>query len=124
MWIEQSFRTIKRGGWQWHRTRMKDPERVSRHWLAISVATLWLVCVGGEADEAILQIDVAEPTCRSRKASRMRITSVFQRGWVSILVSLIHHLPLPLGCLIPEPWLPVPETLTCYETCCELDKCA
>jgi len=124
MWIEQSFRTIKRGGWQWHRTRMTDPERVSRHWLAISVATLWLVCVGTEADEAILQIHIAEPTCRPRKASRIRMTSVFQRGWVGILVSLIHHLPLPLGRLIPEPWLPVPETLTYHETSCELDKCA
>jgi hypothetical protein len=103
---------------------MTDPERVSRHWLAISVATLWLVCVGGEADEAILQIHIAEPTCTPRKASRMRMTSVFQRGWVNILVSLIHHLPLPLGRFIPEPWLPVHGTLAYHETSCELDKCA
>jgi len=126
MWIEQSFRTIKRGGWQWHRTRMTNPERASRHWLAISVATLWLVCVGGEADEAMLQIDIADTItiCNPRKASRLRMVSVFQRGWVGILVSLIRHLPLPLGHFIPEPWLSVSETLRYYEASNELDKCA
>jgi len=126
MWIEQSFRTIKRGGWQWHRTRMTDPERVSRHWLAISVATLWLVCVGGEADEAILQIEIADiiTTCKPRKASRMRMVSVFKRGWIDILVSLIYHLPLPLGRFIPEPWLPVSGTSTRHETSSEFSKCA
>ena len=105
---------------------MTNPERASRHWLAISVATLWLVCVGGEADEAMLQIDIADITtiCNPRKASRLRMVSVFQRGWVGILVSLIRHLPLPLGRFIPEPWLSVSETLRCHEASNELDKCA
>lgn len=126
MWIEQSFRTIKRGGWQWHRTRMTDPKRVSRHWLAISVATLWLVCVGGEVDEAMVKIgiDNAMAGTNPKKTSRMRVNSVFQRGWVSILVSLIHHTPLPLGCFIPEPWLPAMEPLTHHEGKCRIDKCA
>ena len=34
----------------WHLSRMRDPKRVERIWLAIAVATLWLVSVGGEAD--------------------------------------------------------------------------
>jgi hypothetical protein len=46
-WIEQGFRTIKRGGWQWHGTRMTDPRRAQRLCLAVSVATLWLLSVGG-----------------------------------------------------------------------------
>ena len=126
MWIEQSFRTIKRGGWKWHLTKMKDTERVSRHWVAISVATLWLVCVGGEADEAMLQISIADamPNSRTHKASRLRMTSVFQRGWVNILASIIHRLALPLGHFIPEPWLPVPETPRHHETSSELAICA
>ena len=40
----------KRGGWGWHQTKMVDPERAERLWLAIAVATLWAVSVGGEAD--------------------------------------------------------------------------
>ena len=27
-WIEQGFRGLKRGGWQWHRTRRRDPVRM------------------------------------------------------------------------------------------------
>ena len=125
-WIEQCFRTIKRGGWQWHRTKMKDPDRAARLWLAISVATLWLLCVGGEADEAMSQIQIPDITAhlRSRKATRLRMTSVFQQGWVTIFVSLVCHFPLPLGRFIPEPWLPPSGTLSEPETNTGLAKCA
>jgi len=47
-WVEQFFKDGKRGGWQWQHTRMTDPARAERLWLAIAVATLWLVRVGGE----------------------------------------------------------------------------
>ena len=40
-WIEGGFKDTKRGGWDWHQTKMVDPERVERLWLAIAVATLW-----------------------------------------------------------------------------------
>lgn len=49
-WIEGFFKDSKRGGWQWHHTKMTDPKRAERLWLAIAVATLWLVSVGGEED--------------------------------------------------------------------------
>jgi hypothetical protein len=42
-----------RAGWQWQRTRMTDPQRAARLWLAVAVATLWLLSVGGEADATI-----------------------------------------------------------------------
>ena len=124
-WIEQGFRAIKRGGWQWNGTRMTDPRRAERLWLAVSVATLWLLSVGGEAeamaDEAnastpgVVFPDIAEclDQCtpqsvakprRRRKAARLRLVSIFRRGWIAILVSLIRHEPLPLGRFIPEPW--------------------
>lgn len=115
-WIEQGFRTIKRGGWQWHQTRMTDPRRAQRLWLAVSVATLWLVSVGGDAEvnadipEGVIPDIVdfpVQPKCRKRrmrKATMLRLVSIFRRGWVTILVSLIRHDPLPLGCFIPEPW--------------------
>ena len=119
-WIEQGFRTIKRGGWQWHGTRMTDPRRAQRLWLAVSVATLWLLSVGGEA-EAKAEAEIAFPDivdclehCANpqasvnprpqRKASKLRLVSIFRRGWITIVVSLIRHDPLPLGRFIPEPW--------------------
>jgi hypothetical protein len=50
-WIEQGFKVIKGGGWDWEKTRMEDPARVERLWLVMAVATLWVVAVGAE-DEA------------------------------------------------------------------------
>ncbi len=46
VWIEQGFRTLKRMGWQWHRTRRLDPARVDRHGLVLAVATLWVLAYG------------------------------------------------------------------------------
>jgi hypothetical protein len=50
-WIEQGFKLIKGGGWDWQKTRMDDPGRVERLWLVLAVATLWVVALGAE-DEA------------------------------------------------------------------------
>src|SRR5262249_2916454 len=54
-WIEQGFKVIKGGGWDWQKTRMEEPGRVERLWLVLAVATLWVVAVGA-ADEAWEQI--------------------------------------------------------------------
>src|SRR5262249_47861420 len=116
-WIEQGFKVTKRAGWQWHRTHMTKPERAARLWLAVAVATLWLLSVGGEAEEAIPARAVpawapAEP--RAGRAPRLRLVSVFRRGWNLILVALLDQAPLPLGRFVPEPWpaIPVPEEAT------------
>jgi hypothetical protein len=45
-WIEQGFKVIKGGGWDWEKTRMEDPGRVERLWLVLAVATLWVVAIG------------------------------------------------------------------------------
>lgn len=114
-WIEQGFKDTKRGGWQWQATRMSDPERVSRHWLVIAVATRWLVHVGGEAEAEAEADDELPGTIlrlapalaarrRQRRASRLREVSVLRRGWTRVLVALLEHAPLPLGAFCPEPW--------------------
>jgi Transposase DDE domain len=109
-WIEQGFKITKRAGWQWQRTRMTMPERAARLWLAVAVATLWLLSVGGEADEAIPASTVPEVTAllpmplRLRRATRLRLVSVFRQGWTLILVALLEQAPLPMGRFIPEPW--------------------
>jgi hypothetical protein len=118
-WIEQGFKATKRGGWQWQRTRMTHPDRAARLWLAIAVATLWLVSVGGEADahEADDPLpdlhDLPPPTGRPRRASRLRLVGLFQRGWTLILAALLRHAQPPLPAAFhPEPWpaLPAPDT--------------
>ena len=119
-WIEQGFKITKRAGWQWQRTRMTQPDRAARLWLAVAVATLWLLSVGGEADETIPASTVLDVTAlvpqptRTRHATRLRLVSVFRRGWTLILVALLDQAPLPLGRFAPEPWpaVPVPEQQT------------
>jgi hypothetical protein len=111
-WIEQLFKDAKRGGWQWQQTRMTEPARAERLWLAVAVATLWLVRVGG-ADEAAEAVELPELRLWSEteqpRTKRWRLVSVFARGWVVILTALINHDALPLGEFIPEPWPLLPQ---------------
>ena len=51
-WIEQGFKIIKGGGWNWQKTRMEDPDRVERLWLVLAVSTLWVVAVGAQDEVA------------------------------------------------------------------------
>jgi hypothetical protein len=113
-WIEQGFKITKRAGWQWQRTQMTKPERAARLWLAVAVATLWLLSVGGEAEETIPASTVPDVTAwvpgqpRTRRATRLRLVSIFRRGWNLILVALLDQAPLPQGRFVPEPWPAVP----------------
>jgi len=124
-WIEQGFKITKRAGWQWQRTQMTDPERAARLWLAVAVATLWLLRVGGEADACIpeatlpdLAADFAQEHAfrqqvrrRQRTATRLRLVSIFRRGWTLIVIALLRHDPLPLGAFCPEPWPALPRPI-------------
>lgn len=51
-WIELGFKAIKSVGWQWQKTRRTDPERISRHWLVLSVATLLTLAYGSRVEDA------------------------------------------------------------------------
>ena len=50
MWIEHGYEQLKSTGWQWQRARITVPDRASRVWLALALATFWVVAVGGERD--------------------------------------------------------------------------
>ena len=112
--IEQGCKITKRGGWQWQRPRMSDPQRAARLWLAVAVATLWWLSVGGMTEETLpastlLPLASADgPPSRPRRATQLRLVSVFRQGWITILVALFHQRRLPLGRFIPEPW---PQTV-------------
>ena len=71
--------------------------------------------MGGEADEAVPVGTLEEVTAlcppkrRSRRETRLRLVSVFRRGWIRLLVALIRHETLAEGRFVPEPWPRAPE---------------
>ena len=134
-WIEHGFKLLKSGGWQWQMTRMTDPDRASRLWLVLAVATRYVLAVGGEADASDTEVETppappppttptaarsarsqrpiacTTPTVRvpRKRASgtKQRLVSVFRRG-LAVLISILiagHALPHPQW--KPEPWLEV-----------------
>jgi hypothetical protein len=107
-WIEQGFKRSKRGGWQWQHTRMDDPERAERLWMAIAIATWWLLSVGGEAEaEADAPLGIIEPSAPGsarRCGKTWRIVGIFQHGWSLIVAALLNHQLLPVTHGRPEAW--------------------
>jgi hypothetical protein len=116
-WIECGFKHTKRAGWQWQNTRMTNPERANRLWLAIAVATLWVVSVGGEAETTLPASTFEElphthiARRQATKRSQPRLISCFRRGILVIMAALIARRPLPLGRFHPQPW-PNPEAIS------------
>ncbi len=104
----------------WHHTKMTDPERAERLWLAIAVATLWLVSVGGKADAQIMPSSLAWdapehlsnesvepqkpliPFGQTYTPDPTRLLSCLRRGFLILLAAVIKGLPLPTGGLYPE----------------------
>jgi DDE family transposase len=116
-WIECGFKDAKRGGWHWEQTKMKDPSRAERLWLAMALATLWVVSVGCQAEVAlpgVVLCELPETHIARRTAKRgraPRALSCFRRGRLLIVAALVNRQALPLGQLLPEPW---PKSLYTY----------
>ncbi len=116
-WIECGYKDSKRGGWQWHQTKMTDPARAERLWLVIAVATLWTVSVGCQAEAqlpaAVLADLPAGHVARRRATGRPagRELSCFRRGRLVLVAALCSGQELPLGRLVPEPWPKSLDTL-------------
>jgi len=94
-WIESGISDLKRRGWQWHRTQVRDAARAERLWLALAVATVWVVSVGSEA-------------ARRREASGLGGcvgVSCFRLGRLQVLVWLAEGDEGFLGRLYGEDWL-------------------
>lgn len=79
-WIECGFKDTKRGGWHGEQTKMTDPARAARLWLAIAVVTLWVLSAGSAAEEELgpastlpdLPLSLARDTASTRR-SRPRL---------------------------------------------------
>jgi hypothetical protein len=109
-WTEQGFKIPKRAGGQGQRTRRTDPHRAARLWLAVAVAPLWLLSVGGEAEDTIpggtllLLPTSLLSSARQRQATRLRLVSGLRQGGIVIVVALLNPHRLPTGRFVPEPW--------------------
>jgi hypothetical protein len=109
-WIECGFKDTKRGGWNWHHTKMSDPRRAERHWLVMAVATLWVISVGGEVDATLPEssFETLPSTHIARRLSKQRVRqrriSCFARGILTICAALVAGDPLPMGRLLAFSW--------------------
>lgn len=110
-WIENGFKRLKSAGWQWQYTRMDDPQRAERLWLALAVATWWLLSVGGQSDASIRDQTMSPPP-KTNKCRLFRLVGIFRLGWNKIMACLLQHRKLPFACGTPEPWpeSQMPET--------------
>jgi hypothetical protein len=102
-WIECSFRDFKSDGWQWHKTRLSEPGRAERHWLAMAVATLWMVFSGAEVDATtsapplLPLLPQGITNTHHTSSSPPRQLSCFLEGFLTLLADLLNGLPLSLG---------------------------
>jgi hypothetical protein len=115
-WCEQGFKCTKRGGWQWQQTQMSDPARVARVWLALAVATLWVISVGSELELGpapdTLELPDLRPLLGEGTHTRPRRTRLFRLGWLWLLVQGLQGCAVPLPArLVPEPWPDIPQQL-------------
>ena len=114
-WIEQGFKCTKRGGWQWQYTRMDEPARAERLWMAIAIETWWLLSVGGD-DEAKTDAltTFEEPVFLVAGAVRRRVkgwraVGIFHKGWCLIVAALLNHQLIPVKPARPEAWPALPK---------------
>ncbi|MEM9275485.1 MAG: transposase [Cyanobacteria bacterium P01_F01_bin.143] len=102
-WIECSYRDVKSDGWQWQRTRLRNPERAERQWLAMAVALLWTITLGGE-QEAQSHEKLISDSEQSTSALPLRHLSCFLNGLLTILARLLMGKPITFGRLFPLPF--------------------
>ncbi len=83
-------------------------------WMAIAIATWWLLSVGGEAEaQADEPLNIKEPSVPGavrRRGKRWRIVGIFLHGWSLIIASLLNHQLLPVKPGRPEAWPRMPDS--------------
>jgi len=114
-WIEDEYKDHKSGGWGWQHTKMEDPKRAERLWLAMAVAMQIAVLVGGleEAKEEEPSSRKARQRKQPRRVGRPakplhkprgREQSCLVRGQQSIQAAVMRAETLPQGYVVSEPW--------------------
>lgn len=104
-WIESSYRDSKSDGWRWQYSRITDPTRSERHWLAMAVATLWVMSLGTQVqDQRATGVKGTNPRPLRPPVTRTRSRpwSCFLLGVLMLPLMLIQGHPLLLPRLVPQ----------------------
>jgi DDE family transposase len=110
MWIEHGFEQFKSAGWQWQKSRITAPDRASRVWLAMAVASLWVLSVGGQEDhtqgprETLPKLPATHSAGCHRCREPSRLVSVLRQGIAALIALLIMGEPAGPGQWYPESW--------------------
>ena len=110
-WIEQDFRTIKRGFWHWEHTRMTDPARAERVWLPMALCTFTLLAIG-DALEQDTSLPVWGQTVPA--PPRRRTIRLVRLAWLALhAAQAARRSPPHRIALSPDPWpdLPLPAAM-------------
>ena len=106
--IESSYRDVKSDGWQWHKTRLREPARAERIWLAMAVATLWTVTVGSDQQRHLSETlknqlsKGGEENQESQFKKANRTVSCFLQGLINIIADLLCGKGISLNGLFPQ----------------------
>jgi hypothetical protein len=105
------YRDMKSDGWQWHKTRLREPSRAERLWLAMSVATIWTLTIGTDTEQHTPNIDDEQlPTNPINKKTHItgkivRQISCFLQGLINIIADLLNGKAISLTGLFPQQYL-------------------
>ena len=107
-WIESSYRDVKSDGWQWQKTRLREPARAERLWLAMAIATLWTVTVGSDEQSYLSKTLKDEPSSNDEQNQKsefkkpLRTISCFLQGLINIIADLLCGKGIYLNGLFPQ----------------------
>ena len=94
MWQEESFRDQKSSGFQFHKSRIRNPEHADRLLLALVLAQLWVTSLGHHVQTQGLRHFFER---RGRKE-----LSIFQRGLRFFRHARVHDLQIPTALRLPS----------------------
>jgi len=130
-WIELGFRVLKSIAWRWHKSRLVDPHRAERLWLALAVATVWTLAYGtwvedrqqGSPPRQQIPAPAGPPPLETvdqnappgdpglqqvsgcQPSTRPRTKSILRQGLEALSERVWgHKRPLKRLRLVPEPW--------------------
>jgi hypothetical protein len=114
-WIEDEYKDHKSGGWGWEQTKMTDPGRAERQWLARAVAMQIVVLIGGQEEAAEQECKRKQARKRSGKRGvgrppkpvyrpRGREQSVLMVGQQTIQAAVARGEEIPVGHMVAEDW--------------------
>lgn len=114
-WIEDEYKDHKSGGWGWEQTKMTDPGRAERQWLARAVAMQMAVLIGGQEEAAEQERKRKQARKRSGKRGvgrppkpvcrpRGREQSVLMAGQQTIQATVARNQEIPVGHVVAQEW--------------------